>query len=161
PRLVEGDGELVVLDALDRAVSELLVEDAVAGLEAANASHLLAPDRHRAAFDERHTRSRRPARLAQDFGLAPAAKVASLREARHQPRLGQHLDVRRRQLVDEARGDRALPLPVDAAIGGEADGGAFPCAGKPDIRESALLLQRFEATLLKRALIGEDAFLPA
>src|SRR5215471_3602951 len=85
PGLVEGDGELVVLDPLDRAVAELLMKDAVAGLEAADAPYLLTSHRHRAPFDERRARARRPARRAQHFGPAPSREVARLRQARHQP----------------------------------------------------------------------------
>ena len=45
PGLVESDGELVVLDALDRAVTEFLMEDAVARFETADAPHLVAAHR--------------------------------------------------------------------------------------------------------------------
>src|SRR5258708_14453046 len=50
--LVEGDGELVVLDRADGAVAEFLVEDAVAGVEATNPAQLGAAHRHRDTLDE-------------------------------------------------------------------------------------------------------------
>src|SRR6266700_7310621 len=83
PGLVESDGELVVLDALDRAVTEFLMEDAVAGFETADAPDLVAAHRHGAALDERRPRARRPAWLAQNLGLPPAREVARLGHARH------------------------------------------------------------------------------
>ena len=70
------------------------------------------------------------------------------------------LDMRLRQLVEEARGDGRLPQPVGAPVRGEETRGA--CApGQPDIGEPPLLLEAGAAAFVQRALAGEQAFLPA
>ena len=65
------------------------------------------------------------------------------------------------QLGEEAAGDRAGPLAVDAAVGGVEDGAAAPRAGDRDIGEAALLLEAGEAAFVERALRREHAFFPA
>ena len=71
------------------------------------------------------------------------------------------LDMRLRQLGDEAAGERAGPLAVDAAVGGVEDGRAAPGAGDRDVGEAAFLLEAGEAAFVQRALRREHAFLPA
>src|SRR5438552_3339136 len=71
-------------------------------------------------------------------GAAPDP-LAEAAHVRPQPGLGVDLDMVRRQLADEARRDGALPGAVDAAVGGEGDGGAMAGAGDADIGEAALL----------------------
>ena len=66
-----------------------------------------------------------------------------------------------RQLAQEARGDGGLPLVEDAAIGGERHVGAFACPGEADIGQPTLFLEPGSALLVERALVGEQAFLPA
>src|SRR5215472_14367260 len=51
--LVEGNGKLVVFDALYGTVAELLMEDAIPAAETADAAHLLPANRHSAPFDQR------------------------------------------------------------------------------------------------------------
>src|SRR6185437_11964864 len=72
-----------------------------------------------------------------------------------------HLDVGLRQLIEEARRHRRGPQAVDAPIGGEIDAGALARAGQADMRQAALLLEAGAAALVERALVGEQAFLPA
>src|SRR5260221_753969 len=88
-------------------------------------------------------------------GAAPDAAEASV-PMRLQPGLGVDLDVVRRQLADEARGDGALPGAVDAAVGGEGDGGAVARAGDADIGEPALLLQPGETGVVHPAPAREQ-----
>ena len=72
-----------------------------------------------------------------------------------------HLDEGFRQFVDEARGQGGLPQIVDAAVLGEGNGGAALGAGDADIGEAALFLEAGAAFLVERALMREQAFLPA
>ena len=65
------------------------------------------------------------------------------------------------QLGDEAAGDAAGPLAVDAAVGGVEDGRLAPRAGDRDIGEAAFLLEAGEAAFVERALRREHAFFPA
>jgi hypothetical protein len=58
-----------------------------------------------------------------------------------------------RQFVDEARGDRALPLIVDAAVRGEAEDDALFRAREPDIGEAPLFLEPGLARFVERALL--------
>src|SRR3546814_13277639 len=66
-----------------------------------------------------------------------------------------------RKFPDEAAGDAAGPLAVDAAVCGVEDGRAAACASDRDIGEAAFLLEAREAAFVERALRGEDAFFPA
>ena len=65
------------------------------------------------------------------------------------------------QFVEEARGDGRLPQAVDAAVGDEPDVQVLLGAGEADIGEAALFLQAGAAALVERALVREQAFLPA
>ena len=75
-------------------------------------------------------------------------------------RLGD-LDIGLRQFVEKARRDVGLPQPVHAAVGGEIDFGALPRAREADIGEAALLFQAGAALVVERALVREQALLPA
>ena len=66
-----------------------------------------------------------------------------------------------RQLAQEARGDGGLPLVEDAAVGGERDVGPLARPRQADIGQPALLLEPGQALVVERALVGEQAFLPA
>ncbi len=65
------------------------------------------------------------------------------------------------QLAQEARRDRRLPLVEDAPVGGKGDIGALASTGQADIGETALLFEAGQALVVERALVGEQAFLPA
>jgi hypothetical protein len=65
------------------------------------------------------------------------------------------------QFVDEARGQRRLPQIVHAAVLRKRDDGAALGAGDADIGEAAFLLEPGAALLVERALVREEAFLPA
>src|SRR5262245_17558174 len=89
---------------------------------------------------------------ARGAGVAVAGKAAlALR----------HLDVRLRQLVEEARRDVRRPQPVHAPVGGEIDLGATSRPREPDMSETALFLKPGLALVVEGALMREQAFLPA
>src|SRR5664279_4624496 len=69
--------------------------------------------------------------------------------------------MRLRQLIKKARGHGRGPQPVNAPVGGEIDLGALARAREADMSEAALLLQPGAAALVERALMREQAFLPA
>ena len=71
------------------------------------------------------------------------------------------LDMGFRQFVEEARGDGRLPEAVDAAVGDEPDVAAALGAGDADIGEAAFFLEAGAAAFVQRALVREEAFLPA
>src|ERR1017187_10942950 len=72
-----------------------------------------------------------------------------------------HLHMRLRQLIEKARGHGRGPQAVDAPVGGEIDLGALARAREAYMGEAALLLQPGAAALVERALVREQAFLPA
>src|SRR6185437_16832129 len=90
------------------------------------------------------------ARRAIAAAAAPTAAAPGLRD----------LDIRRRQLVEETRGDRGRPGAMDAAVGGEIEFRAAARASQPDMGEAALFLQPRAALFVERALAREQAFLP-
>src|SRR3546814_7027574 len=65
------------------------------------------------------------------------------------------------QLGDEAAGDAAGPLAVDAAVGGVDYEALMARSCDSDIGEAAFFLEGRVAAFVERALRGEDAFLPA
>ena len=69
--------------------------------------------------------------------------------------------MRLRQFVEEARGHGGGPGAVNAAVGGEEDLGAAARPRQPDMGEPPLLLEPGAALLVERALVREQAFLPA
>src|SRR3546814_2188392 len=71
------------------------------------------------------------------------------------------VDMFGRDFGDEAAGEAAHPLAVDAAVGGVIDARALPRPRDRDIGEAAFLLQAGGAALVHRALRREDAILPA
>ena len=174
--VLEVDLELVAFDRGDGAVAELAVEDALAEREVvaalvaeADARDGAAP-RSRAAAGggskERAARGALPAGAARiaagDVGEGVGALGPLARHRLSPPVIVvSSLDVRLGQLGEEARGDRAGPLAVDAAVGGVEDGASAARAGDRDIGEAALLLEAGEAAFVERALRREDAFLPA
>src|SRR6185312_14721983 len=164
--MLEIDRELVVLDLADHAVAEFLMEDAVADREAADFRHLLAASRNPGAFDQHRRARRRVEHAVAAAGIggvparAPRRRAGPVADAA-QPRLGLYLDMRGRQLVDKPRPRRALPLPVDAAVGGERNLRPMPRPGQPDIGETPLLLEAGKAVLVHRALARKQPFLPA
>src|SRR6266851_627745 len=165
--VLEIDRQLVVLDRAHGAVAEFLVEHAVADGKAADLADFLAARRRAAAFDQ----ERRPpciARIARVFPRGPPAgrrpAIASRcgtprTSGRVQPHLGHHFDLRGRQLVDEARARAALPLAVDAPVGGKRDEDLPARPGQPDIGEAPLLFETLEAVFLDRALAREQPLL--
>ena len=66
-----------------------------------------------------------------------------------------------RQLAQEARGDGRLPLVEHAPVGGEGDIGPLARPRQADIGQPPLLLEPGQALVVERALVGEQAFLPA
>ena len=72
-----------------------------------------------------------------------------------------HLDVRLRQFVDEARGDRRLPERVHAPVLRERDVRLLPRPRDADVGETALLLEASLTVLIHGALVREQALLPA
>src|SRR5579883_518140 len=72
-----------------------------------------------------------------------------------------YLHVRLRQLIEEARGQVALPLPVRAPIGGEIDFRASARARQPNMGEPALLLEPGTTLIIQCPLAGKQPFLPA
>ena len=85
-------------------------------------------------------------------GFAPAAAV--------EPRGRTPVDVVRWQLVDEARRRRALPLPVNAPVGGKRDHRLPARPGQADVGEAAFLLQPGGAAVIQRPRVREQPFLP-
>jgi hypothetical protein len=65
------------------------------------------------------------------------------------------------QFIEKARGQCRLPQPVDAAVGDEPDVAMALGAGEADIGETALFLEAGAAALVERALVREQALLPA
>src|SRR4029453_3329502 len=61
---------------------------------------------------------------------------------------------------DEAAGDAAGPLAVDAAVRGVEDGRLATGAGDGDISEAPLFFEGREPPLVERPLRGEDPFSP-
>src|SRR6266568_5305194 len=166
--LVEFDRQLVLFDGAHGAVAKFLVEDAVAGGEAADMRHFRAAHGDAAPLNER--RPAVPALAQAEFapGEIGPGKLGELRAAapggahmRREAGLSEDLDMVRRQLADEARRGGALPGAVDAAVGGEGDGGAMAGAGDADIGEAALLLEPGEAVLVHRTLARKQPLLPA
>src|SRR5215207_4931671 len=162
--LLELDVDLVAVDRDDAAVAEFLVEHALPDAEvglvaldgAAIVERLVAPARA-AAPDAGHAQALivEAARLLAHAAVMAGgiggveARIAALRQL-----LG-------RQLAQEARGDGSLPLVEDAAIGGERDVGSLARPRQADIGQPALLLEPGQALVVERALVGEQAFLPA
>src|SRR3954469_1299274 len=72
-----------------------------------------------------------------------------------------HLDIRLRQFIEKARWQVARPQAVRAAVRREIDVGASACTREPDMGEAALLLEPGTALVVERALMREQAFLPA
>src|SRR5579885_1568002 len=111
--LVEGDGELVALGRTHGPVAEFLMKDPVAGSEAARR-----PRRTRgrcggeraAAAGECHAH-RLESRTREDRAWPPG--LAQALGARKKPGLHHGLGMLGRQLREEARRQRRLPLPVD------------------------------------------------
>src|SRR3546814_20157203 len=66
-----------------------------------------------------------------------------------------------RDFADEAAGDAAHPLAVDAAVRGVIDARALAGAGDRDIGEAAFFLEAGGAAFVHRTLRGEDAVFPA
>src|SRR6185437_12305891 len=132
--LVEGDRELAVLGRSHRAIAEFLVEDPVTRGEGAGGGRA------------RRLEPRRFGMPAEEAG-AVRPSLGEAGRARMKAGLGNGLDMLGGQLGDEARGQRALPLAVDAAIGCVGDEGTEPRARQPDIGEPPLLLQPFDAGL--------------
>src|SRR5688572_22111813 len=91
------------------------------------------------------------ARRAITAGSAPTAAALALGD----------LDVLRRQLVEEARGNGGGPGAVNAAVGGEVEFGAAARARQPDMGEAALFFQPGAALVVQRALARKQSFLPA
>ena len=69
--------------------------------------------------------------------------------------------MRLRQFVEEARRDARRPRAVDAPVRGEIDLRAAPRAREPDMGEAALLFEPGAALIVERALVRQQAFLPA
>ena len=65
--------------------------------------------------------------------------------------MGDSPSILRRQFVKESRRRRGRPRPVDAAIGGEIEFGAFACAGDADMGEAAFFLKTGAALVVERA----------
>ena len=70
------------------------------------------------------------------------------------------LDMLGRDFGDEAAGDAAHPLAIDAAVRGVIDACAMPRAGDRDIGEPALLFEAGHAALVHRALRRKHSVLP-
>ena len=66
-----------------------------------------------------------------------------------------------RQLAQEARRDRGLPLVEDAPVGGEGNIGPLARTRQPDIGQPAFFLESGQALVVEGALVGKQAFLPA
>ena len=71
------------------------------------------------------------------------------------------LDMLLGQFLDEAAGDRAGPLAIDAPVGGVQDGAAPPRAGDRDIGEAAFFLEAGEPAFVERALRRETRLPPS
>src|SRR5581483_11058781 len=142
--LVEVDGELVAVDLGDMAVAELLVEDALAQLEARargrGGGHQLALDGHRtlraglvvaaplllgALPAERGVAAGEAGARLLEAAAAVRVVPAAAGNAVRAPRLD-HLDVRLGQLVDEARRRGRLPQAAVAPVLHEAHLGLAP-----------------------------------
>ena len=95
-----------------------------------------------------------PARGERPAAIAVAVAAVGI------ARLGD-LDMGFRQFVEEARRDGRLPQAVDAAVGDEPDVQVLLGARQADIGEAALFLEARAAALVERALVREQAFLPA
>ena len=157
----------------DAAPAELGVPHRVAAREA-GAVGVAAGDEGRLRLDHRRPGAQ-AAGLHLGLGAPPAGTVIGAGEVGLRPAvLGEtraageaaadalfQLHRARRQFRDEARGDRALPQAVGAAVGGVGDLHPLLAARDADIGEAALLLQPGEAVLVHRALRGEKPFLPA
>src|SRR5438093_8874617 len=143
--MLEIDRQLVVLNRTHRAVAEFLVEHPVADGKAADLLDLLVALRHPGAFDEERPAlitgvARRFPRRAPAWRRAgpTAAGIAAPDRRGAEPHLGHHLDLCRRQFVDKARARGALPLAVNAPVGGKRDKHPMPRPGQSDIGEAAL-----------------------
>src|SRR5712671_7543467 len=154
--MLEIDLKPVVFDLADGAVAEFLVEHPVADREAANLRDLAATQRHPRALDQQglaagaaHLRLV-PGRTPAGRGGGPARRGGARSEGRPEPeaKLGDDLDMIWRQLVDKARPRCALPLAMDAPVGGERHEHAPPRPGQPDIGKAALLLEPLQPVLL-------------
>src|SRR3546814_4588391 len=66
-----------------------------------------------------------------------------------------------RDFADEAAGDAAHPLAVDAAVRGVIDARALAGAGDRDIGEATFFLEAGGAAFVHRTLRREDADFPA
>src|SRR5690349_5894162 len=99
-----------------------------------------------------------PGRLRHMTGCCPIGAPIS---ARLEAEFGDYFDMLGWQLVDKARADRIDPLAVDPAVGRERDMGPVTGAGQPDISEPAFLLERGDAILFERPLVGKQPFLEA
>ena len=71
------------------------------------------------------------------------------------------VDMLGRDFGDDAAGDAAHPLAINAPIGGVINARALPRPRDRDIGEAALLLEALRATFVHRALRREDAILPS
>ena len=100
--------------------------------------------------------------------VEPAGAIGVLRpvaEAHRAPAeraLGRDdLDVGLGQFVDEARRGGGLVEAAHAPVLRERDERLAPCPRDADVGEPAFLLEAGEAAFVHRALVGEEAFLPA
>src|SRR3546814_19592134 len=71
------------------------------------------------------------------------------------------VDMFGRDFADEAAGDAAHPLAIDAAVRGVIDARALAGAGDRDIGEAAFFLEAGGADFVHRTLRGENAVFPA
>ena len=116
------------------------MKDALAG-DVASGPRFAACGQRRSLDGERRPPSAIPRVLGHEAARAARPAVAAIEAAGrslHDRRLGA-LHTLRRELVHEARGDRAHPLAVAMTVGGYKDMGAAAGAGEADVSQAPLL----------------------